>query len=139
MSQGDSDMTDDAADVIDDVIETARDEGASDATLMEMRARLEAIESRQMSAPASEPVDLSPLQSAIESLGSQFSTIADRLTALEATRVAAETSTEAETEAEDDGEDIAPQIDIKAASSAAIKSERAPARPHFMFRKIGRR
>lgn len=133
-------MTDEAADVIDDVIDTARDEGASDATLVEMRARLEAIESRQMqSAPASEPVDLSPLQSAIESLGSQFSTIADRLTALEATRVAAETSTETETETEDDGEDIAPQIDIKAASSAAIKSERAPARPHFMFRKVGRK
>lgn len=129
-----------AQDVIDDVIDTARDEGASDATLVEMRARLEAIESRQMAAaPTSEPVDLSPLQSAIESLGSQFATIADRLTRLEATRVAAETETEAETKAEDDADEIAPQIDVKAASTAAIKSERAPARGHFMFRRIGRK
>lgn len=134
-------MTDNTAeDVIDDVIEQAKDEGASDATLVEMRARLEAIESRQMQAATpSDPVDLSPLQSAIESLGSQFASIGERLDRIEATRVAAETETEAETEAEDDTDEIAPQIDVKAASTAAIKSEKAPARGHFMFRRIGRK
>lgn len=128
-----------AQDVIDDVIDTARDEGASDATLVEMRARLQAIEDRQMSnAAPSEPVDLSPLQSAIESLGAQFASIGERLDRIESTRAEANTETEAE-ESEDDAGEIAPQIDVKAASTAAVKSERAPARPHMMFRRVGRR
>lgn len=128
---------DTAADVIDDVIDSARDEGASDATLAELRARLQAVEDRQVASTApSAPVDLSPLAAAIAALGSQFEGFGSRIDALESRQASASVEHETETDTEDDGE-IAPQIDIKQASTAAVKSERAPARGHLMFRRVG--
>lgn len=126
-------MSDDPEDIIEDIQTEARTEGEDSARWAALESRLQAIESR----PNSEPVDLSPIETAIAGLTGQLSSLSDRLTAREA-EASHETETQVTPPPEPETE-IPPQIDIAAATRTAVKPERAPKPSHLLFRKLGRR
>lgn len=136
----DNDPVESATDAVADAVEDAHAKGADDARWEALERRLASIESRG----SSDPVDLSPLEASIKSLGETFTGglggLEARLAALEAARVNQSVEAETHADADEDDEDddppeLPPQVAIK--SAAKIIPERPPRIGHSLFRRIG--